>query len=101
MSLLRKGFYLGLGAAISGKEKFEKVLNEMVSKGEVSPNEAREMMNSWMSKGEEKNNEWNEQAQARMQDSIKELGFVTREEYEILESRLTRLEGQSNQDVEG
>ncbi|GGF21388.1 MULTISPECIES: phasin family protein [Halobacillus] len=99
MSLLRKGFYLGLGAAISGKEKFEKVLNEMVSKGEVSPSEAREMLNSWMSKGEEKNNEWNEQAQARMQDHVKELGFVTREEYELLEARLTRLENQNSNDM--
>ncbi|MCP3027513.1 phasin family protein [Halobacillus sp. A5] len=98
MSLLRKGFYLGLGAAISGKEKFEKVLNEMVSKGEVSPKEAREMMNSWVAKGEEKNSEWNEQAQARMQEHVKELGFVTREEYELLEARLTRLENQNKMD---
>ncbi|MCP3033004.1 hypothetical protein LF817_16885 [Halobacillus sp. A1] len=97
MSLLRKGFYLGLGAAISGKEKFEKGLNEMVRKGDVSPAEAREMLNAWLAKGEVKNKEWNEQAQARMQDHVKELGFVTREEYELLEARLQRLENQNKQ----
>ncbi|MFC7062311.1 phasin family protein [Halobacillus seohaensis] len=95
MSLLKKGFYLGLGAAISGKEKFENVLNDMVKKGEVTPTEAKEMLNSWVSKGEKKNSEWNEQGKARMQDHVKELGFVTREEYELLEARLERLENQN------
>ncbi|WP_173918509.1 phasin family protein [Halobacillus sp. Marseille-Q1614] len=95
-SILRKGFYLGLGAAIRGKEKFEKVLNEMVSKGEVSPTEAREMLNTWVEKGEQKNSDWSELAQSRMQTRLKNLGFVTREEYERLEARLERLENQQS-----
>lgn len=39
--LLKKGFHLGLGAAISGKEKFEKMVNEMVKHGDVSPAQAK------------------------------------------------------------
>ncbi|WP_082232597.1 phasin family protein [Halobacillus massiliensis] len=99
-NLLRKGFYLGLGAAISGKEKVEKGLSDMVRKGEVSPTEAREILNDWAEKGEQKNNDWNEQAQSRIQTQLKNLGFVTREEYERLEARLERLEKIQNQQKE-
>ncbi len=90
--LLKKGFYLGLGAAISGKEKFEKKLDDLVAKREMTPAEAKSMLNSWISKGEGLDQEWSDQAKGKMQDRIKALGFVTKEEYELLEARLQRLE---------
>ncbi|WP_181347736.1 phasin family protein [Thalassobacillus sp. CUG 92003] len=90
--LLRKGFHLGLGAAISGKERFEKLLDDAVKEGEVSPSQAREMANNFIQKGEKQDREWTEQSRAKMQDHIRELGFVTKEEYEILEARVQRLE---------
>ncbi|MBN9655201.1 hypothetical protein GLW00_02150 [Halobacillus litoralis] len=94
--LLKKGFHLGLGAAISGKERFEKMVNEMVKRGEISPSQAKTMVNNWMNqwiaKGQSKDKEWNEQAKARFQDQMKELGFVSKEEYEKLEARIERLE---------
>ncbi|GEN54826.1 phasin family protein [Halobacillus faecis] len=94
--LLKKGFHLGLGAAISGKERFERMVNEMVKRGEISPSQAKTMVNNWMnhwiSKGQSKDKEWNEQAKARFQDQMKELGFVSKEEYEKLEARIERLE---------
>ncbi|CDQ18768.1 Polyhydroxyalkanoate synthesis regulator phasin [Halobacillus karajensis] len=94
--LLKKGFHLGLGAAISGKERFEKMVNEMVKSGEISPSQAKTMVNNWMStwisKGETKDKEWNEQAKVKFQDQMKELGFVSKEEYEKLEARVQKLE---------
>ncbi|TGB02652.1 phasin family protein [Halobacillus salinus] len=90
--LLKKGFYLGIGAAVSGKEKFEKMINEMVKKGEMSPSQAKSVMSEWMHKGENVDKEWSSQAKAKVQDRMKDLGFVTREEYEVLEARLQRLE---------
>ncbi|WP_062514893.1 phasin family protein [Halobacillus sp. KGW1] len=90
--LLKKGFHFGIGAAISGKEMFEKMVNEMVKRGEISPTQAKSMVNNWIAKGETKDKEWNDQAKARMQDQFKELGFVSREEYEKLEARIQRLE---------
>ena len=96
--LLKKGFYLGLGAAVSGKEKFEKMVNEMVKRGEMSPSQAKSVMNEWISKGESYDKEWGSQAKAKMQDRMKELGFVSREEYEVLESRVKRLENIHNEE---
>ncbi|UOQ95041.1 hypothetical protein MUO14_08985 [Halobacillus shinanisalinarum] len=95
-SLLKQGFYLGLGAAVSGKEKFEKKVNEMVAKGDVTPSEAKDILNAWVTKGEQTNEEWNEQSRARIKGQMKRLGFVTREEYEQLEARIHRLENRDS-----
>ncbi|UOQ45277.1 hypothetical protein MUN89_04835 [Halobacillus salinarum] len=90
--LLKKGFYLGLGAAVSGKEKFEKMVNDMVSKGEMTPSQAKSIINTWISKGESVDKDWNGQAKSKLQNRMKSLGFVTREEYETLEARIEKLE---------
>ncbi len=92
--LLRQGFYLGLGAAVSGKEKFESIVNDMAARGDMSPEEAKDMLNTWVSKGEQVNGEWNDRSQAKAKEQLKKLGFVTREEYERLEERIKMLENQ-------
>ncbi|MGI8316549.1 phasin family protein [Halobacillus mangrovi] len=90
--LLKKGFYLGLGAAVSGKEKFEKMVEDMVNRKEISPSQAKSLMQSWINKGENVDIDWADQAKAKVQDRMKGLGFVSKKEYEILEARVQRLE---------
>jgi polyhydroxyalkanoate synthesis regulator phasin len=90
--LLKKGFYLGIGAAVSGKEKFEKMVDEMVKHGEVSPSQAKSLMQSWIDKGENVDMDWADQAKAKVQDRMKGLGFVSKKEYDVLEARVKRLE---------
>ncbi|SEA71883.1 Polyhydroxyalkanoate synthesis regulator phasin [Thalassobacillus cyri] len=90
--MLKKGFYLGLGAALSGKEKAEKLLDDLVQRGDVSPSQAREMFDEFMAKGMQKDAEWSEQGKEKMQQRAKEMGFVTKDELEILEARVQRLE---------
>lgn len=95
--LLKKGFFIGLGAAMSSKEKFDKVVDEMLAKGQVSPGEAKDMVNQFKEKGEQKNQEWSAQSEQYFKDMIKDLGFVTREEYEALEQRIQKLEEKHEQ----
>ncbi|MYL34677.1 hypothetical protein GLW08_14515 [Pontibacillus yanchengensis] len=90
--LLKKGFFIGIGAAVNGKEKASKMLDELIEKGQISPGEARDMLNSFKEKGEEQNKQWNSKSQDYFRDTIKELGFVTKEEYEQLELRVKKLE---------
>jgi len=90
--LLKKGFFIGLGAAMSSKEKFDKVMDDMIAKGQISPGEAKDMMNQFKEKGEKKNQEWSSQSEQYFKDMIQDLGFVTKEEYEKLESRIEKLE---------
>ncbi len=90
--LFKKGIFLGLGAALSGKEKAEKMLDELVKKGDISNSQANEMLQSFIDKGEAKNNEWNNQTKTFLKKNLEELGFVTKEEFEKLENRLKNLE---------
>ncbi|GGD01099.1 phasin family protein [Pontibacillus salipaludis] len=90
--LLRKGFLIGIGAALNGKEKVEKVYNEMVEKGQMSPTEAKEAIREFREKGEAQNEKWNAQTEAYFREQIRDLGFVTKEEYHALEERVQKLE---------
>lgn len=90
--LLRKGFLIGIGAALNGKEKVEKVYNEMVEKGQMSPSEAKEAIREFREKGEAQNEKWNAQTEAYFREQIRDLGFVTKEEYHALEERVQKLE---------
>lgn len=90
--LLKKGFMIGLGAALNGKEKAEKMVDELISKGQMTPGEAKEVMAQFREKGEQQNQKWNDQSQDYLRNVIKDLGFVTKEEHEALELRLQQLE---------
>ncbi|MFC0525164.1 phasin family protein [Pontibacillus salicampi] len=92
--LLKKGFYIGLGAAVSGKERAQRMLDELVDKGQVTPKEAKEMLNSFKEKGEKQNEKWTNQSEGYFRNMIQELGFVTKEDYQVLESRIEALEEQ-------
>lgn len=51
---LKKGFLLGLGAAISGKEKLDQKLKELVDKNELTQEQAKTVMKNFIEKGEMK-----------------------------------------------
>ncbi|AKG03690.1 hypothetical protein AAV35_002065 [Salimicrobium jeotgali] len=89
---MKRGFYLGVGAAISGKERFEKMVQDMVDKGEMTPKEAKAMMNEWVEKGQNADTDFTNQTRTMMKDRLKEIGFVTEEDYYKLEARVERLE---------
>lgn len=51
---LRKGFLLGLGAAVSGKEKFEQKVKELVEKNELTQEQAKTVLDNFIEKGSSK-----------------------------------------------
>jgi len=89
---LKKGFLLGLGAAISGKEKLEKKLNELVDKNEISQDEAKEMMNNFIEKGELKTEEWSAKQMEQAKKKADDLGLATKDDITALQARITELE---------
>ncbi|MFC3038638.1 phasin family protein [Virgibacillus xinjiangensis] len=95
---LRKGFLLGLGAAISGKEKLDTKLKEMVDKNELTQEQARNMMDSFVVKGEMKRDEWNSKQYDQTRKMAKDLGLATREDINELRARITQLEAKLGED---
>ncbi|HLR03109.1 MAG TPA: hypothetical protein VK111_10250 [Virgibacillus sp.] len=89
---LRKGFLLGLGAAVSGKEKLEAKLSDLVERNELTKEQARTVMDNFIEKGALKKAEWKETQQGKTQDIASDLGVATEEEVEALKARITELE---------
>ncbi|WP_340081523.1 hypothetical protein [Terribacillus sp. FSL K6-0262] len=90
--LLRKGFLLGVGAALAGKEKLDAKLKELVEKGEITPQQAKDLIQRFVEKGEAKSNEWNEKNQENMQKKASELGLATKADVDALKQRISHLE---------
>ncbi|QKY70526.1 phasin family protein [Lentibacillus sp. CBA3610] len=91
---LKKGFLLGLGAAVTGKEKLDKKLQEMVEKNELTQDQARTVMRNFMDKGEMKTDEWNTKQFEQTQKMAKDLGLATKEDINELRARISELETQ-------
>ncbi|AIF44714.1 phasin family protein [Virgibacillus sp. SK37] len=90
--LLKKGFLLGLGAAVTSKEKFDQKLKELVDKNELTQDEARTVLQSFTDKGEMKKDEWSVKQFEQTQKMAKDLGLATKEDINELRARITELE---------
>ncbi|OZU88493.1 hypothetical protein CIL03_12675 [Virgibacillus indicus] len=90
--ILKKGFLLGLGAAVSSKEKFDQKLQELVDKNELTQDQARTVMKNFVDKGEMKKDEWNTKQFEQTQKMAKDYGLATKEDINELRARITELE---------
>jgi len=89
---LKKGFLLGLGAAVSGKEKLEQKLKELVEKNELTQEQAKTVMRNFVEKGTIKKDEWNAKQHEQTRNMAKEYGIATIEDINELRARITELE---------
>jgi len=89
---LRKGFLLGLGAAVSGKEKFEQKVKELVEKNELTQEQARTVLDNFMEKGSTKKDEWDERSREKKKDLARETGLATTDDIDELRARIIVLE---------
>jgi len=98
---LRKGFLLGLGAAVSGKEKLQQMVNELVEKNELTQDQARTVMQNFMEKGELKKDEWNAKQFEQTKKRAEDAGLATKEDIDQLRERITVLEDKLNENNSG
>ncbi|WP_085993996.1 phasin family protein [Oceanobacillus senegalensis] len=89
---LKKGFLLGIGAAVSGKEKLEQKLKDLVERNEITREQAKNMMDDFITKGETKNQEWSDKQKGQMKKMAEDYGLATKEEVEELRRRIIELE---------
>lgn len=92
LDFFRRTMLVGLGALSFTKEKAEQLVEELVNRGDIGRDEAKNLLEELKARGEE-------QAQAvagivrREMDRLKgEIGLVNRGELEALEARVKELE---------
>lgn len=92
--LFKKGLSLGLGLAVVSKEQAEKLVDELVKKGDLSKTESKEFMKEILKKGEEKQDILEKIVQDRVNKILSDLNLVKKEEVQKLEERIAYLENE-------
>lgn len=95
---LKKGFLLGLGVALSGKERLDKRMDTFKMEDFATPEQARQALRRYMEKGETKQGEWDARQKEQFNKLLDDLGLVRKEELRELEIRLRKLEIEETQD---
>lgn len=91
-NMIKKGLALGLGLAVTTKEQAEKIVDELVKKGELSQQESKEFVNELLQKGEETQKELDQMIYKKLKQLLDELNLATKEDIQRLEQRMNKFE---------
>ena len=90
--LLKKGFYLGLGAGAMLKESIERAAEEMSKRGENAEQESRRIGQDMLKEISKQLDMLQTKGSEAFEKQVVDAGLVNREEFEKLAKRLTKLE---------
>ena len=90
--LLNKFMLFGLGAISLTKEKAEKLVEELVKRGDISREEAKDFMKELIAKGEEERAGLKSTIKDEVERLRKDIGLATKADFSRLEERLRQLE---------
>lgn len=93
---LNRAVSLGLGIVVESKEQIEKLVDELVAKGEVSKAESTALIEQMVQKGDQVKEEIGAMVQEKIHANAKEQ-YATREDIQRLEERISQLEAQLKQ----
>ncbi len=96
---MKKGLAASMGLAVISKERMEKILRDMVKRGEMTPSASKELLEKLIVRGEQEQEQLDQYLRGRMNKLLKEMNISTHEDIQdlkqqihLLEDRLTRLE---------
>jgi polyhydroxyalkanoate synthesis regulator phasin len=82
----------GVGAVVLTKERVDELVEELSTKGRLSRDDARELVDDVVGRWRGDAVRFGERASSTLGGVFREVGLVTRREYEELELRLAQLE---------
>lgn len=90
--LIDRLFTLGLGIAAVSKEQAEKLVDELVEKGNMAKTEASDTIDELLKKGKEAQQKWESTMDEKLNRVIREANLVSRKDFEELQNRVQELE---------
>lgn len=85
-------FFAGVGAVALTKERTDELVDELVGRGELTRDEARDVVEGTAARWRGDAARLGERASVSLMGMLRELGLVTRREWEELELRLSQVE---------
>lgn len=95
--MMRKMIYFGLGALTLTREKADKVFQEMVEKGEMNRDEAKQWVEDVIKRGEEEKTEFRAAIRKELEQIRSDFPLVTKTDLEAIEARLAAIESKLQQ----
>ncbi|TDF94432.1 phasin family protein [Paenibacillus piri] len=92
--MIKKGLALGLGLAVASKEQAEKMVDELVKKGELSREESRQFVDELLQKGEKAQIELERMISQKTKELLDGLNLATKEDIQRLEQRIEQIQNQ-------
>ncbi|MBB3905819.1 phasin family protein [Anoxybacteroides rupiense] len=92
MDMIRKMLAFGLGLASVSKEQAEKLVDELVKRGELSLEESKDVIDQWIRQKEEGKAEFQRAVREQFKQMLDKLDLATKEDIRQLEERIQRLE---------
>jgi len=93
--------YIGLGAAVMSRDKVRQVIDEMVSRGEVSAEEGRKLYDEFVSRAEEETRSLNDRIKSQVRQYLTDAGVADRDQIQVLARRIDALEYRLDQLMAG
>jgi len=92
IDLLKKGFWMGLGAAVIAKETVGSVTGSLVRKDKLTANEAEDMSKELLDEAKKDIESIQSKGRKEIEKILSEFQWVSREEFEALKGRVDDLE---------
>lgn len=90
-NLIQKGIYIGLGLAMLSKEQVEKIVEELVEKGEVPVTESKNLVSDIINKGEKQQQVLEAKLREKIKEVLVELNIASKDDLAQLEERINNL----------
>lgn len=101
LETVRKALLAGLGTLELTEEKFREALGDLISRGELTEQEARELGEQWLRRLAERREELRQEAREAVQRALGALDVPTRGDLEALIKRVEKLERRSRPPLQG
>jgi len=90
--VIERMFLLGVGAAALSKDRIQETVEDLVHRGHLSRDEGRDMVERLMERSRDEARSAVKKADSSLQGAYREMGLVSKREWEDLDFRLRQLE---------
>ncbi|HHW58874.1 MAG: phasin family protein [Bacteroidales bacterium] len=96
--LVKKTYYMGLGAIASVQDKAEEIANQLIERGELKEKDKPEFIKELVEEGEKLKSNLDEKIQSAVDAAIKKLNIPTKDDIDELNKKIDAILNELNKE---